>query len=98
MIRAALVFLACVAVIPHHTAKVASASAQKRLFRKNCARCHGKDGNGGFGPSLHHLTLSESQIRTILKEGIPEDMPSFKRLPVRTRATLAFYVESWKAS
>ena len=64
-------------------AQPAAASAEgKALFRSNCAFCHGLTGLGGRGPSLasaHVGALPDSEIQSIIKNGIPgTTMPSFE--------------------
>ncbi len=44
------------------------------LYQANCARCHGKNGEGGIGPVLNddsklYLHLSASYLRTVLEVG-----------------------------
>jgi mono/diheme cytochrome c family protein len=47
------------------------------LFVKNCSLCHGANGQGGEGPSLQKLTLSDAAIRTTITNGIKAEMPAF---------------------
>jgi mono/diheme cytochrome c family protein len=50
----------------------------RSLFGKNCAACHGSSGQGGEGPNLHGLTLSDERITSIVTAGIKNEMPAFK--------------------
>ena len=60
-----------------------SAERGRRLFFQSCAHCHGNDarGNGedGDGPDLFALRISNARIRAVIRAGIPEEMPSFKK-------------------
>ena len=46
----------------------------ERLFRTHCARCHGMDGRGGEGPSLHRPVLRHAAtpdaLYGLIEEGI----------------------------
>src|ERR1700736_1203761 len=48
----------------------------KRLFRNNCAVCHGFDGTGGTGPSLAHAKLQRAPDTATLIEVIVEGIPT----------------------
>lgn len=50
-----------------------------RLFRLNCAHCHGADATGDEGPDLHGLTKSDARIREMIKHGIKGEMPRFEQ-------------------
>jgi mono/diheme cytochrome c family protein len=47
------------------------------LFMMNCAHCHGTDARGDEGPDLHGVTKSDARISSIIKNGIPGEMPKF---------------------
>ena len=47
------------------------------LFMMNCAHCHGSDARGDEGPDLHGVTKSDARISSIIKNGIPGEMPKF---------------------
>ncbi len=46
-----------------------------QFFQGHCAVCHGKDGSGGYGPSLNHTGLaygdSDLAIYKVVRNGIP---------------------------
>jgi alcohol dehydrogenase (cytochrome c) len=47
-----------------------------RIFGERCAACHGKDGTGGFAPSLNHSGLkhgdSDFGMYKVVRDGIPQ--------------------------
>jgi mono/diheme cytochrome c family protein len=47
------------------------------LFAKNCSPCHGPNAQGGEGPNLHGLKLTDQIITRTIKDGIKSEMPSF---------------------
>ena len=47
------------------------------LFAKNCSPCHGANAQGGEGPNLHGLKLTDQKITKTIKDGIKSEMPSF---------------------
>jgi mono/diheme cytochrome c family protein len=47
------------------------------LFVKNCSLCHGSSGQGGEGPNLQKLTLTDATIITTIKKGVKGEMPAF---------------------
>ncbi|MDR3404062.1 MAG: cytochrome c [Chthoniobacter sp.] len=55
----------------------------RRLFVQSCAHCHGDDarGNGedGDGPDLFALRIGNARIATVIRGGIPDEMPSFAK-------------------
>ena len=61
----------------------ADASNGRHLFLMNCAHCHGDDarGNGedGDGPDLFALRIGNARIATVIRGGIPDEMPSFAK-------------------
>jgi alcohol dehydrogenase (cytochrome c) len=59
---------------PHVTQNDLSAGA--RIFRDNCAMCHGGEGVGGHGPALNHSGLkhgdSDLAIYKVVRDGVPD--------------------------
>ena len=49
----------------------------RTLFVKNCSPCHGSSGQGGEGPNLQKMTLSDATIGTTIKKGVKGEMPAF---------------------
>jgi mono/diheme cytochrome c family protein len=49
----------------------------KKLYFENCAHCHGDDAHGDEGPDLHGIWVSDRRISTVIKRGIPDEMPTF---------------------
>jgi mono/diheme cytochrome c family protein len=47
------------------------------LFLANCAHCHGADAAGDEGPDLHGEKKSDTRIASLIKDGIPGEMPRF---------------------
>ena len=50
--------------------------AGARIFRENCAVCHGGEGTGGHGPALNHSGLkhgdSDLAIYKVVRDGVPD--------------------------
>jgi cytochrome c oxidase cbb3-type subunit 2 len=53
----------------------------EKVFKENCAACHGEKGAGGFGPKLattaHKFGGSDADLFTSISGGRPGGMPSF---------------------
>ena len=49
----------------------------RTLFVKNCSPCHGSSGQGGEGPNLQKMTLTDATIGTTIKKGVKGEMPAF---------------------
>jgi cytochrome c oxidase cbb3-type subunit 3 len=51
----------------------------KMIFEGHCSLCHGIDGGGGRGPSLHRPKLSrapdDKALKSLIENGIPPEMP-----------------------
>ncbi len=62
------------------------------LFMMNCAHCHGNDARGDEGPDLHGVTKSDARIASLIKNGVPGEMPKFgaKLTDVDVGALIAF--------
>ncbi len=65
------------------------------LFALNCAACHGEDGHGRVGPSLHglHSHRSSTFIIEQVTSGNTPPMPQFQPDP-QEMADLLSYLES----
>lgn len=72
--------------------------AGKKLFQENCSTCHGLDGSGGRGPSLHTPRLKhaadEKGLRVLIGNGISPEMPGAWFLTDDEIANAASYVLS----
>jgi cytochrome c oxidase cbb3-type subunit III len=70
--------------------------AGKKLFQEQCSACHGLDGGGGRGPSLHTPRLKhasdEKGLRALIGNGISPEMPPAWFLTEDEIATVAGYV------
>jgi len=59
------------------------ATRGRKLFAQSCAHCHGDDARGsgedGDGPDLYRLAIGNARIAAVIREGIPEEMPSFAK-------------------
>jgi mono/diheme cytochrome c family protein len=67
----------------------------KKLYFGNCAHCHGDDAHGDEGPDLHGIWVSDRRISTVIKRGIPDEMPTFAtKLHDDEIAALIAYVRS----
>ena len=73
------------------------AALGKPLFLRNCSPCHGANGQGDDGPSLHGLGIPESAIESIVGAGFKNEMPSFTGKLKPTEITkVATYVAAFK--
>ena len=45
------------------------ATRGRQVFVVTCSGCHGQDGTGGIGPSLHGIGLTAAQVETIVASG-----------------------------
>jgi mono/diheme cytochrome c family protein len=67
----------------------------RTLFVKNCSPCHGSTGQGGEGPNLQKMKLTDSTIGATIKNGIKEEMPAFgKKLKGADVKALTVFVHS----
>jgi cytochrome c oxidase cbb3-type subunit III len=68
----------------------------KKLFQEHCSACHGLEGGGGRGPSLHTPTLKhasdENGLRALIGNGISPQMPPAWYLTEDEVASVAGYV------
>jgi cytochrome c oxidase cbb3-type subunit III len=68
----------------------------QRLFRHNCAVCHGFDGTGGTGPSLarakFHRAADNQELIELITEGLPDRgmPPSWHLLPNGPKLVAAY--------
>ena len=53
-------------------------AAGHRLYLDGCAYCHGDQGQGKSGPSLHRLGDPDAKIAQNIRNGFPPRMPAFK--------------------
>jgi mono/diheme cytochrome c family protein len=79
-----------------HPDAIAAGSA---LYRDNCAKCHGADGNGrGSRPPVHSARIAaatDSDLFWLLKDGQPSrGMPSWGRLPEDQRWQIIAWLRS----
>jgi mono/diheme cytochrome c family protein len=67
-------------------------AAGRKLYLNSCAHCHGADARGDEGPDLHALEVSDRRIATVVRKGIPHEMPSFakKHSPEEVAALIAY--------
>ena len=76
----------------------ADVAAGKRLFERHCALCHGIDGKGGRGPALNRVHLAhapdDEELKAVIAEGIPPNMPDGYFLDEKDVANLAAFVRS----
>jgi mono/diheme cytochrome c family protein len=74
-------------------------AAGAKLYRQNCASCHGDDATGlGNRPSLHSERVraaSPGELEWLLKNGsMRNGMPSWSRLPEQQRWQIVSYLKS----
>jgi len=75
----------------------APAVVGRKLYVNNCSACHGSTGQGGEGPNLHGLKLSDAAINSIVVTGFKGEMPSFKsRLKAQDIKALIAYIRTLK--
>jgi len=64
-------------------AVAATAGRGRKLFVQSCAHCHGDEARGsgedGDGPDLFRLGIGNARISTVIRKGIPDEMPSFAK-------------------
>jgi cytochrome c oxidase cbb3-type subunit III len=81
-----------------NTPQRANIAAGKRLFERHCSLCHGIDGKGGRGPALNrvHLALApdDEELRSVIVNGIPPNMPEGWFLDTMDVANLVAFVRS----
>ncbi len=71
--------------------------AGRKEYLTACAYCHGPQGQGQSGPSLHHLGDPDAKIARNIKNGFPPRMPAFKDQYNDTQIkALVAYVQSLK--
>ena len=97
-----MILLSCnfaITAVPQNPAdpKIDTA-AGKTIFEGHCSACHGMDGSGGRGPSLHrtHLKHAEDdkELHEIIATGIPPAMPEAWYLTEAEIANVAAYVKT----
>ncbi|BDI34391.1 hypothetical protein CCAX7_64420 [Capsulimonas corticalis] len=47
------------------------------LFTQECVSCHGSHAQGGIGPDLRQLEISDAQIAMTIKAGVKPEMPAY---------------------
>ncbi len=78
-----------------------NASEGKKIYQKDCAMCHGEEGNGGIGPGLNRQSLLTSADNTFLYRTITTGrantaMPSWSDNSAREIADLLKYIRHWQ--
>jgi len=69
----------------------------RTLYRDACAGCHGQQGQGQVGPSLHRLGDPDAKIARNIVNGFPPRMPAFKgRYGDAQIKALVAYIQSLK--
>jgi mono/diheme cytochrome c family protein len=76
-----------------------AAAAGEKLYRRNCASCHGGDARGrGSRPSLHSDRVREAtdgELKWLLTNGnLAHGMPSWSRLPEAQRWQIVRYLRT----
>jgi mono/diheme cytochrome c family protein len=79
--------------------QAAAVAAGAKLYRQNCASCHGGDASGiDNRPSLHSERVraaSPGELEWLLKNGsMRNGMPSWSRLPEQQRWQIVSYLKS----
>ena len=69
----------------------------RTLYLDACAGCHGQQGQGQVGPTLHHLGDPDAKIARNIVNGFPPRMPAFKdKYNEAQLQALVAYVQSLK--
>ena len=64
------------------------------IYKENCARCHGDDGQGyGDKPAIESVGYSVDKIKEIIKGGL-NTMPSFPNIKEPVLTELSEYVQT----
>ena len=76
-----------------------NAAAGRELYHRNCAACHGDDGQGrGRKPALHGERMqstTDGELFWLLRNGsLAHGMPSWSRLPEAERWQLIQYLRT----
>lgn len=74
-------------------------AAGEKLYRHDCASCHGADARGrGKRPSLHSVRVhdaTDGELQWLLTNGnLPRGMPSWSRLPEAERWQIVRYLHT----
>jgi len=73
-------------------------AAGKMIFEGHCSLCHGIDGSGGRGPSLHRSKLSrapdDKALKSLIENGIPPEMPEGWYLSEQDISNVVAFVRS----
>ena len=79
------------------TAATQLVAAGRGLYLQNCVSCHGPQGQGQIGPTLHKLGDPDAKIARNIANGFPPQMPPYKnKLSSAQINTLVAYVQSLK--
>ncbi len=78
-----------------------AAEQHQTIWAANCARCHGDNGEGGFGPALNNEMYlydhSDAELGLKITEGKPPRMPVFeKRLTELEVKRLMRFIRRWQ--
>jgi alcohol dehydrogenase (cytochrome c) len=70
-----------------------------RQFNANCSGCHGMDGRGGdkadaIATQLSGVTLSDTELARIVRDGTSEGMPSFAQIGETNIAAIVRYLRA----
>lgn len=69
----------------------------RSLYTAACASCHGNNAQGGYGPNLYGLNLPNTQVATVIKNGVTGKMPGFGgKYNAAQQQALVAYVQSLK--
>lgn len=76
-----------------------SAERGQELYRKNCAFCHGGNGERGAKPLMDTVgQLDDATLAEIILVGVPEKgMPVSKKLTNEQIADLVAFIRSWNS-
>ena len=62
------------------------------VYRDNCARCHGSNGEGfGDKPAINNTSMTIEEIKNVIQNGLAQ-MPAFQNIKDPVLTELAEYV------
>jgi cytochrome c oxidase cbb3-type subunit III len=98
LIRAILILVVVTRAEGQTDRSTPNLQAGRKIFESQCAVCHGANGGGGRGPSLHRPKLErapdDGALRKLIAEGIAPEMPDAWQLSPPDIANVAAFVRS----
>lgn len=54
-------------------------AAGAKYYDRSCSDCHANDASGDEGPDLRRFKKSNARMASMIRNGIPHEMPSFRK-------------------